>query len=95
MAALALPRVAWGQGKRPLVGVLVLGNPPPDLLLKVFRDALRKRGYIEGETIAYAVRSARGKSERLPEMASELVDIIVAWQTPATAAAKAARAHPD
>lgn len=94
VAALALPRIVWGQGKRPLVGVLVLGSPPPDLLLQVFRDALRKRGYVEDRNIAYAVRSAGGRAERLPELAVELVrlgaDIIVTWQTPATAAAKAA-----
>lgn len=94
LAALALPRIVWGQGKRPLVGVLVLGNPPPELLLRVFRDALRKRGYVEDRNIAFAVRSAGGSAARLPELAAELVrlgaDIIVTWQTPATAAAKAA-----
>lgn len=94
-AAAGWPVVARAQPKNmPLVGVLVLGNPPPDLLLRVFREGLRKRGYVEGRNITLAVRSAEGRAERLLEAARELVrlraDIIVAWQTPAVSAAKQA-----
>ncbi len=45
------------------------------------RQALRERGYIEGQNIAIEYRYAGGKPERLPELAAELVrlkvDIIV------------------
>src|SRR5262249_16421510 len=95
LAALGLPRMAWAQSRPiPLVGILVLGNPPPDLLLRVLREALRKRGYEEGYSIAFVVGSGEGKAERLAQAPRELVrlkaDVIVAWQTPAVAAAKAA-----
>jgi ABC-type uncharacterized transport system substrate-binding protein len=52
---------------------------------------LEKLGYREGQNIALEVRSADGKLERLPSLASELVrakvDVIVALQTPGTQAA--------
>ena len=95
LIALAPNAAARAQpAKAPLIGVLVLGSPPPDLLLRVFREGLRKRGYVEGKNIALAVRSADGRAERLPDAAAELVrlrvNIIVAWQTPAVAAARRA-----
>jgi len=52
---------------------------------------LEKLGYREGQNIALEVRSADGKLERLPSLASELVrakvDVIVALNTPGTQAA--------
>jgi putative ABC transport system substrate-binding protein len=46
-----------------------------------FRQALRERGYIDGQNIAIEYRYAEGKLDRLPELAAELVrlkvDIIV------------------
>jgi putative tryptophan/tyrosine transport system substrate-binding protein len=48
---------------------------------EAIRLALRERGYIEGQNIAFEYRSAKGKLDRLPELAAELVrlkiDIIV------------------
>jgi len=45
------------------------------------RAALRERGYIEGQNIAFEYRYAEGKRDRAPELAAELVrlkvDIIV------------------
>lgn len=85
---------ARAQGRMPTIGVLVLGNPPPDLLLRILRDNLAMRGYVEGQNIAFVVRSAEGQTENLPKAAAELVrqaaDVIVTWQTPATAAARRA-----
>jgi len=47
-----------------------------------FRTALRERGYIEGQNIAFEYRYAEGKRDRAPELAAELVrlkvDLIVA-----------------
>lgn len=54
-----------------------------------FRDGLRKLGYVEGQNLAIEQRHAAGHSERLPELAAELlrlkIDILVvygAWLQP-------------
>ena len=48
---------------------------------EAIRLALRERGYIEGQNIAFEYRYAEGKLDRFPELAAELVrlkvDIIV------------------
>lgn len=62
--------------------------------LEALRDGLRERGWIEGRNIAFETRFAEGRTERLPELAAELVgrkvDVIVTWSTPAALAAKRA-----
>jgi putative tryptophan/tyrosine transport system substrate-binding protein len=59
-----------------------------------FLQGLRDLGYTEGQTIAIEYRHAEGKSDRLAEVASQLVrlqvDVIMTWGTPATLAAKQA-----
>ena len=59
---------------------------------QVFRQELRRLGYVEGQNIALEYRSANGSFERLPDLAAELVglkvDIIVAVVTQAALAAK-------
>jgi putative ABC transport system substrate-binding protein len=85
------PFVAWAQPAMPRVGVLITANPGP---MGPFRNALSDLGYMEGKNIQFEVRSAQGQSTRLPELAADLVrskvDVIVACQTPAILAAKAA-----
>lgn len=58
------------------------------------RKGLRELGWVEGRNIALEVRSAEGKTDRLPMLAAELarlqVDVIVTWTTPAALAAKRA-----
>jgi putative ABC transport system substrate-binding protein len=76
------------------VGVLVVGAPGSEKFWRLFQEALRERGYIEGKTIKFEFRSDQGQIGRLPELAAELVrlgpDVIVTWFTPAaTAAARA------
>jgi putative ABC transport system substrate-binding protein len=82
------------QEKLPTIGVLVLGSPPPEAFLKGLRDALRDLGYTEGRNIRLEIRNSGGKADLLAEKAAELVrlkvDIVVAHQTPAAAAAKQA-----
>jgi ABC-type uncharacterized transport system substrate-binding protein len=82
------------QEKLPTIGVLVLGSPPPEAFLKGLRDALRDLGYTEGRNIRLEIRNSGGKADLLAEKAAELVrlkvDIFVAHQTPAAAAAKQA-----
>jgi putative tryptophan/tyrosine transport system substrate-binding protein len=78
----------------PVVGVLVLGSPPPEAFLKGLRDALREIGYTEGRNIRLEIRNSEGKADLLVERAAEFVrlkvDIIVAFQTPAATVAKQA-----
>jgi putative ABC transport system substrate-binding protein len=82
------------QAKMPVVGVLLTGNPDPEVFLKGFREALRVFGYIDGQSIVLEVRSGEGRASLLPERAAELVRlkvaIIVSSQTPAVLAAKQA-----
>jgi putative ABC transport system substrate-binding protein len=58
----------------------------------VFRQELSKLGWTEGKNIAIDYRFSEGKSERLPELAAELVrlkvDLIVVAGTPTAFAAK-------
>jgi putative tryptophan/tyrosine transport system substrate-binding protein len=92
-SVVAWPFAARAQARLPMVGVLALGNPPVEPLVKGLRDALRAIGYSE-DRIRLEVRTAEGSAGRLPELANELVrlkaDVIVAYQTPAATAAKQA-----
>ena len=58
------------------------------------RASLRDLGYVEGKNIAIEFRWAEGRSERLPELAAELVrlkvDVLVTAGTPGALAAKQA-----
>src|SRR5262245_27317025 len=83
-AAAAWPLVARRQyqGKTPRVGVLLFGTPDTDRNFGSFRDAFRGLGYIEPRNVVYEHRYAEGKTERLRNLASELVtaqpDVILA-----------------
>ncbi|HEX5768807.1 MAG TPA: ABC transporter substrate-binding protein, partial [Burkholderiales bacterium] len=62
--------------------------------LEAFKDGLRQLGYLEGKNISLEFRSAEGRYESLRGLADELValkvDLIVAFGTPPSQAAKAA-----
>jgi len=62
--------------------------------MEAFWQGMRDLGYVEGQNIILEVRTAEGRLERLPELASELlrldVVLILATVTPATRAAQAA-----
>jgi ABC-type uncharacterized transport system substrate-binding protein len=59
-----------------------------------FRQGLRERGYVEGQSIIIEYRSAHGRIERFPELVNELaslnLDLILAPNTPAARAAQRA-----
>ena len=63
----------------------------PSRIDEAFRQRLRELGYVVDQTIAIECRWAEGKSERLPDLANELlrhrVDVLVADGTPAARAA--------
>ena len=62
--------------------------------LDALRKGLRNLGYVEGRNLIIEYRSADGRAEQFPELASELVrrkvDLIVTRGTPAARAAKSA-----
>ena len=73
---LSAPLAAAAQpaGKVPRVGVLYLGGSEPlSSRMEAFRRGLREHGYVEGTNVAIDIRYAEGKTERLPELAAELV----------------------
>jgi putative tryptophan/tyrosine transport system substrate-binding protein len=74
------------------VGVLLFGAPEP--FREAFRQAMLDQGYIEGRNLLVEYRWASGRTDRLAELASELVrlhvDVVVAFATPSIQAAIAA-----
>jgi putative ABC transport system substrate-binding protein len=85
---------AMAQGRTFKIGFLALGNPDPAPFVKGVREGLRDLGYVDSQNVAFELRSAEGKADRLASLAAELValkvDLIVAFQTPAGTAAKRA-----
>jgi putative tryptophan/tyrosine transport system substrate-binding protein len=75
------------------IGVLA-AVPPMPAMLSAFRDGMRERGYVEGQNLSIDVRWPQGTFEHDPSPVAELinsnVDVIVAWATPATIAARRA-----
>jgi putative ABC transport system substrate-binding protein len=69
-----------------------IGGMTPQL--EAFKAGLHQLGYVEGKNIQIELRSAQGRYESLPTLAAELVaakvDLIVAFGTPPSQAAKAA-----
>jgi putative ABC transport system substrate-binding protein len=82
------------QSKIRRIGALYIGLADADSFKKELREGLRELGYVEGQNIAFEFRSAEGKLDQLPELASELVrlkvDVIVALYVPCALAAKQA-----
>jgi putative tryptophan/tyrosine transport system substrate-binding protein len=94
-AAVVWPLAARGQpSKVARIGALYIGLADAESFKKELREGLRELGYLEGQNIAFDFRSAEGKLDRLPELASELVqlkvDVIVALYVPCALAAKQA-----
>ena len=82
------------QSKMARIGALYIGLADAESFRKELREGLRELGYVEGHNIAFEFRSAEGKLDRLPELATALVrlkvDVIVALYTPCGLAAKEA-----
>ena len=96
LALLAAPLVADAQQTKKIPRVGVLGGQSPEVSppILALRQGLSELGYVEGQNIVIEWRWARGKSERHPELAAELVqlkvDVIVAATDPAVRAAQRA-----
>jgi putative ABC transport system substrate-binding protein len=86
-AAIAWPLAAHGQRRPPTIGFL---GPASATVMSAWTAAFAQRlhelGYVEGRTIAIEYRWADGRTERLAELAAELVrlkvDVIVTTGTP-------------
>ena len=96
-AAASWPMVATAQqsdgGRQVRIGV-VAAVPPTPAMLKAFRDAMRDRGYVEGQNLTIDVRWPRGTFEQDPSAVADLVkanvDVIVVWATPMVIAVRQA-----
>ena len=94
--ATACPMAARGQqSPMPVVGLL-LGSSAAALAPQVaaFHEGLRQAGFAEGQNVAVQYRYAEGQLDRLPALASDLVDrrvaVIVAGTPTGALAAKQA-----
>jgi putative ABC transport system substrate-binding protein len=81
------------QGKVPRIGFLDQFSGPLPNLLSAFRESMGELGYVEDRNLAIDYRFAEGRTDRLPELAAELiglrVDVIIALGPAAVEAAKA------
>src|SRR5215468_757888 len=91
MLAVAVTVEAQQPKKIPRIGYLSTGSRS-SAVDEAFQQGLRDFGYIEGQNITIEYRSTEGMAERLPNLATELVqlkvDIIVVGGSPATQAPK-------
>jgi putative ABC transport system substrate-binding protein len=77
------------------IGMLYSGSPESgNRVLEAFIQGLRELGYVEGDNIQFERRFAEGSNDRLPALASDLVqrnvDVIFSAGTTTTLAAKQA-----
>jgi putative tryptophan/tyrosine transport system substrate-binding protein len=85
------------QPSTPAIGFLGTGSPEVFAdRLRGFRRGLTEAGYVEGENVAILYRFAENQTDRLPELAADLVRrkvaVIATGGPPATFAAQAATA---
>jgi putative ABC transport system substrate-binding protein len=96
-ASAAWPILAGAQTPRkiPRIGYVAGASTAfAGRMAAALRQGLSELGYIDGQTIALEVRMAEGRSERIPELVTELiglgVDVLVAGASVAALAAKKA-----
>ena len=90
-AASLAPLRAAAQEKQFRIELISAAPPTPEIL-GAFRDAMRERGYIEGQNVAFDVRWPKRTFDDDPAVVTDLVngkfDVIVAWATPTVAAVR-------
>jgi putative tryptophan/tyrosine transport system substrate-binding protein len=96
--ALAAPIASFAQQPIKIARIGFLHRASPEgfggVHLQAFREGLRELGYVEGKNLQLDVRWGRGKLDRLPALAAELVqskvDVLVAATSPSVVAARQA-----
>ena len=95
LSSLAAPLTVDAQGLEKLYRIGMLERTSIAINaanLDGFRQGLRELGYVEAKNFLIEYRSADGRDERFPDLATELVrlqvDVILTRGTPATLAAK-------
>ena len=95
-AAVAWPLAARAQqAGMPAIGLLSFKAPGDSPQLEAaIRQGLKDAGFVDGQNVAIESRYAENQNERLPALAADLVhrqvSVIIAANTPAALAAKAA-----
>ena len=89
---LPLAVTAQSGAKLPRIGVLTGTVQPPSPRANALLAGLREFGYVDRQTVAIEWRPSGGKTERLPDLAAELVrlnvEVIVASDNPSIVAAQ-------
>ena len=92
--AIAVPFASFAQQPQKVyrVGFLFAGTLAQRPQAQAFWQGLRELGYTEGKNIVIEVREAKGRADKLPELAANIVnwkpDVIVAVPTAGAAAAQ-------
>jgi putative ABC transport system substrate-binding protein len=77
-----------------VVGLISYAATADDPSYRVFREALRELGYVEGRSIRVEFRTAQGQADRLPGIAEDLArlkaDVVVVGNARAAQAVKSA-----
>jgi len=96
LAAIALPAMlaqAQPSVRMPRIGILG-DSAGDDVQIAALRDGLRSHGYVDGRTATFVERYAHGETDRMPQLAAELVasrvDVIVTGGRAGASAALAA-----
>lgn len=92
-ALCAAPLISQAQQPTKVRRIGVITSASPESARgRALREGLREFGHVEGQNIAFEWRVSGGRAERFPDFAAELVglkvDIIVAPDNPAIAAAQ-------
>jgi putative tryptophan/tyrosine transport system substrate-binding protein len=78
LLAVAIKAEAQQLPKVPRIGILEPATSSSIAArIEAFRQGLRELGYVEGKNITIEYRYADGKSERIPDLAAELVNLKV------------------
>jgi putative ABC transport system substrate-binding protein len=74
-ATLRSPAAAAQQKSMPVIGYLSQRSPVDSAsIVAAFRQGLKEAGYVEGQNVAIEFRFAEGQIDRLPALASDLVN---------------------